>query len=165
MRKSSTKRLVLGCFATLFLFASSWSTQAFMLSPANNFHPVYLPLYEQIKKLKKGTPTAEPIQEELSVMGMEGPNHHYILIRYCMPISRESCYTSFYRDEIKDENYFGSVILPAFSTVWDTQVKPCEDCAPVYPLSFHYEDFFESDGCSITILPADEGVLQYLGCS
>ncbi|MDA4843992.1 hypothetical protein [Hoeflea poritis] len=164
MRSSNTKRVVLGCFAALFMFASTGSALALTTTPANNFLPVYLPLYEQIKKLKKGTPTTQPKQEELSVMEYSSHNHIYTILRYCMPISTENCLVSFYRDEIRDENFFGAAVLPAFSSYWETQVKLCEHCAPAHPISFHYEDGFRDSACSITIIVSDEGVLQYLGC-
>ncbi|MDA4843989.1 hypothetical protein [Hoeflea poritis] len=149
----------------LLLIWSSSIGLAVMASPTNKFSPVDLPLYEQITRLKKGVPTAGPKQEELSFGRVPLANHEYTIIRYCSEKIEGPCPASIYRDEITDENYFGSIILPALSTTADTALKLCETCTPELPILFsaHHGSFYEN-GCFIALIFADEGVLQFFGC-
>lgn len=165
MRLNDLKRQLVGGLAALFLVASNGSAWSLMASPDGRFQPVYQPLYEEVLKLKKGVPDGELKKEELSVLQVSSQSRLYTIIRYCRATSDETCPISIYRDEVSDQNYFGSMLVPAFASYWDTELKLCELCSPVRPLDFHFVGVSNDRGCSITVVFADSGVLQYLGCS
>ena len=165
MRLIDIRRSLIGTLAVLFLAWSSSVGHAVMASPTNGFSPADLPLYEQITRLKKGVPVANPKPEELSFIRVPSPSHEYIVIRYCGANIEGPCPASIYRDEITDDNYFGSIVLPALSTAMDTGLKLCETCTPEFPILFsaHHGPFYEN-GCFVALIFADEGVLQYFAC-
>ncbi|WP_136659172.1 hypothetical protein [Nitratireductor sp. XY-223] len=165
MRLIDVNRSLIGTLAVLFLVWSSSISLAVMASPTNGFSPVDLPLYEQITRLKKGVPAANPKPEELSFIRVPSPSHEYTVIRYCSAEIEGPCPASIYRDEITDENYFGSIVLPALSTVVDTALKLCDTCTPEFPILFSApHGLFYENGCFVALIFADEGVLQNFAC-
>ncbi|WP_136659168.1 hypothetical protein [Nitratireductor sp. XY-223] len=153
----------------VFLSASAVGAQVvFWIEPKKGFQAVSAADFEKIKRLERSVFVSELKQDELAIQDFNSENHIYRVLRFCAPEKTEECFTSFYRDELADENLFLATRLPGITAAQYDSFFFCKDCGSAYEVWFFSPDRPLSPYACPTIayLTDDRATLNFgAGCS
>ena len=162
-------RLFLASLAlTMMSFSVAAGSDLFWIEPKNGFQPVDAATFEQIKKLERSVFVTDLKMQDLSVQDFRSENHVYRVLRFCPADETGECFTSFYRDDIADENLRIATRLPGITSAEYESFFFCKDCGSPYVVNFYSPDRpLTAFSCPIIVyLRDDRALLNFgLGCS
>ena len=125
----------------LYLSAPSAGAQVvFWIEPKNGFRAVSAEDFEKIKRLERSVFVSQPKQDDLAIQDFNSEKHIYRVLRFCAPEKTEECFTSFYRDELADENLYLATRLPGITAAQYDSFFFCKDCGAAYRVLFFSPD-------------------------
>ncbi|MDA4843993.1 hypothetical protein [Hoeflea poritis] len=121
----------------VYLSASAAGAQVvFWIEPKNGFQAVSAEDFEKIKRLERSVFVSELKQDEIAIQDFKSENRIYRVLRFCPHEYTTECFTSFYRDDLADENLFLATRLPGITAAQYDSFFFCKDCGESYQVWF-----------------------------